>query len=363
MVGSVMAADLAADGDFDVTIADADASALEAANARAGGRLATFEADLSDPVAVKKIVADADVVLGALASTIAYEALRAVIEAGRPCCDIAFMPQNPLDHDELARARGVTAVVDCGVAPGLSNMLAGAAVAQLGECERIEIYVGGVPRHPEPPFFYKAAFSPADVIEEYTRPARFVEQGVVVEREALSEVEPIEFEDVGTLEAFNTDGLRSLIETLNVPDMKEKTLRHPGHVELMRAFREAGLFGLEPVTIGGVVVRPRDVTAAVLFPRWAYTPGEEDLTVLRVSAEGSGRRLAWEMVDSYDRKSSTTSMARTTAFPCVITARMIAAGRLTTPGVIPPERLGEDPGLLEHMLAELDRRGVRVRET
>jgi saccharopine dehydrogenase-like NADP-dependent oxidoreductase len=366
MVGSVIAADLAGDRDYEVTVADADVSALDAARTRAGDRISTAEADLSDPATVRGIVAAADIVIGALPGRLGRAALQAVIEAARNYCDISFMPEDPLELDELARDQGVTAVVDCGVAPGLSNMLAGYAVSRLEACERIAIYVGGLPRDPQPPWNYKAAFSPADVIEEYVRPARLVEQGRVVVRDALSEVEPIEFAGVGALEAFNTDGLRSLIETLDVPHMVEKTVRYPGHADLMRAFRETGLFGEEPVAVAGGTVRPLDAVSALLFPQWRYEPGEEDLTVLRVMAESkgeSGGGFTWEMVDLYDRASATTSMGRVTAFPCAITARLIADGRLAEPGVIPPELIGRRPELVQHVLSELAARGVRVEVT
>jgi saccharopine dehydrogenase-like NADP-dependent oxidoreductase len=366
MVGSVIAADLAGDRDYDVTVADADASALDAARTRAGDRITTAEADLSDPDTIKGLAAAADIVIGALPGRLGRAALQAVIEAARNCCDISFMPEDALELDELARRQGVTAVVDCGVAPGLSNVLAGYAASRLEDCQRIAIYVGGLPRDPQPPWNYKAAFSPADVIEEYVRPVRLVEEGRVVVRDALSEVEPIEFTGVGTLEAFNTDGLRSLIRTLEVPNMVEKTVRYPGHAELMRAFRETGLFGEEPVSVAGGTVRPLDAVSALLFPQWRYEPGEEDLTVLRVVAQGRGEgggSFTWEVVDRYDRATATTSMGRTTAFPCAITARLVADGRLAEPGVIPPEQIGRHPELVQHMLSELALRGVNVDST
>jgi saccharopine dehydrogenase-like NADP-dependent oxidoreductase len=246
-------------------------------------------------------------------------------------------------------------------------MLAAHAASTLDPCERIAIYVGGLPRDPQPPFGYKAAFSPADVIELYVRPARMVQQGRVVVHEALSGVEPIEFTGVGSLEAFNTDGLRILIRTLDVPNMVEKTVRYPGHAALMRAFRQTGLFGDAPVNVGGVggaPVRPLDVVSQLLFTQWRYEPGEEDLTVLRVVAEGRDERgtvrLVWELVDRYDRATGTTSMARTTAFPCAIVARLLADGRLAGPGVIAPEAIGQRPALLDHVLSELEARGVKV---
>lgn len=378
MVGSVLAADLAADPSFDVTVADARADALErvALRARGLGRITTIQADLSDAATIRRVVADRDIVLGALASRIALNALRAVIEAGRNYCDISFMAEDPLELDASARDRGVTCVVDCGVAPGMSHMFAGYGAAYFERCETVEIYVGGLPAERRWPYQYKAAFSPADVIEEYTRPARLVEGGRVVVREALSDPELMDFAGVGTLEAFNTDGLRSLVRTLRVPSMKEKTLRYPGHIELMRVLRATGLFSEEPVRVRSaagtpgaeghgtdVAVRPRDLIAALMFPMWTYQPGEEDLTVMRVIVEGvrHGRRerLTWDLFDRFDAATQTTSMARTTAFPCAIMARLVASGAFRRPGVVVPEFIGQTPGLLDIVLKEHERRGVR----
>ncbi|MFG0284743.1 MAG: saccharopine dehydrogenase family protein [Phycisphaerales bacterium JB039] len=361
MVGRVIAADLAED--FEVTLADNRTDALESAARHAGRPIRTIAADLSDPRALADLIAGADVVAGALASGLGFQTLRTLIECGRPYCDISFMPQNAWELDEMARARGLTAIVDCGVAPGMSNLLAGFGAARLDTCERIEIYVGGLPRQRRWPFQYKAAFSPADVIEEYTRPARLVEHGQVVEREALSEPELMDFDGVGTLEAFNTDGLRSLAYTMDAPFMKEKTLRYPGHIELMRVLRATGLFGSEPVAIGDSAVRPLDLLSALMFPMWSYEEGEEDLTVMRIIVEGeragARRRLSWDLLDFYDRQLQRTSMARTTAYPCAILARMLAEGSLRRPGVITPEQLGPDQALVDRVLAEHERRGVR----
>jgi saccharopine dehydrogenase-like NADP-dependent oxidoreductase len=363
MVGSVMAADLAADPAFVVTVADFSDANLAAASKKCGGRARTIREDLSNAATIKRIIAEADIVLGALSSRIAFSALRTILESGKNFCDISFMAEDPLELDSLAKSKGVMAVVDCGVAPGMSHLLAGYAAAQLSPCENIEIYVGGLPRERRWPFEYKAAFSPADVIEEYTRPSRLVEHGKEVVREALSEPELMNFPGAGTLEAFNTDGLRSLVKTLKVPFMKEKTLRYPGHIELMRVFRETGYFSEEPIRVGGVEVRPRDLTAKLLFPKWTYGPGEEDLTVMRVLGDGikngTRQRMVWDLFDLYHGPSQSTSMARTTAFPCAIVARMITSGKLKKPGVLTPELLATEPGLVDHVLAEHARRGVR----
>lgn len=362
-VGGVMAADLARDPAFEVTVADVREEALERAKAWSGGKARTVQVDLSSPAAIGKAVGPYDLVLGSLASHLGFGALRAVIEAGKHYADISFMPEDAIDLDGLAKQRGVTAVVDIGVAPGMSNLLAGYEAGRMDRCDEIEIYVGGLPKVRRWPFEYKAGFSPADVIEEYTRPARIVEHGKIVVREALSEPELMDLPHVGTVEAFNTDGLRSLAYTMKVPSMKEKTLRYPGHIELMRVFRETGLFSKEPIDVGGAKVKPLEVISALMFPKWNYGPGEADLTVMRIvnvgEKDGKRVRVTWDLYDEYDAATGWTSMARTTAFPATIMARLIAAGKFKRAGVTPPELAADEPGLVEAMLAGLKERGVR----
>lgn len=378
MVGSVMALDMAAAG-WSVSIADRLAASLDAARARADraglapSALRSIQADLADPAAITRLAREADVVLGALSSRLGLAAMRAVIQAGRSYADIAFMAEDPTDPalglDTLAREAGVTVVYDFGVAPGMSHLLAALGAASLDACDAIEIYVGGLPRERRWPFEYKAAFAPADVIEEYTRPTRLVEHGQLVTRPALSEPELMDFPGVGTLEAFNTDGLRSLASSHlgRVPFMKEKTLRYPGHIALMRAMRETGLFDEHPVTLpSGQTVVPRELTAALMFPKWTYEPGEEDLTVMRVIARGTaaGRPATrqWDLLDFFHQPSGCSSMSRTTALPCAALARMLADGTFRAPGVHPPERvaMGPDgPARAQRILRELADRGVR----
>ena len=369
MVGSVMAADLANDPDFTVTIADLRPENLAKAAARSP-KIKTVVVDLSDPAAITRLVADYDIVLGALASKLGLAALRAVLNAGKNYADISFMAEDALELSDLAKSKGVTAVVDMGVAPGMSNLLCGHAVKLLDTADRLAIYVGGLPRERRWPFQYKAGFSPADVIEEYTRPSRIVEHGKVVVREALSEPELLDFPGVGTLEAFNTDGLRSLAYTLKVPFMVEKTMRYPGHIDLMRVLRAMGLFSTDPVELPAagapahkVHIRPLDLISKLMFPMWTYQPGEEDLTVMRIEAKGHKHgkpvHLTWDLFDLYDATTQATSMSRTTAFPCTIVARMIAKGLLKKPGVNAPEHLAGEPGLVDHLFTELQKRGVR----
>ncbi len=385
MVGSVMAADLLTTRGWKVTVADARRESLEqcvercrrgAGKEKSRAPIALLE-DLSAPHTITALAAKHDVVLGALSSHLAFDALRAVIEAKKPYADIAFMPEDATELSTFAKRRGVTAIVDMGVAPGMSNLLAGSVAASLSPCERIDIMVGGLPVQRLAPFQYKAGFSPADVIEEYTRPARQVEHGRVVVKEALSECELVDLPGVGTVEAFNTDGLRSLAATLGgvrrgsgtgIPNIRERTLRWPGHVELMLAFRAAGYFSKEPIAVSaadGTIthIAPLAMTAALLFPKWTFGEDEPDLTVMRVIGEGrlarkERVRLIWDLFDVRDATTGFTSMSRTTAFPCAIVARLLASGALKRPGVIPPELLATEPGVLDTLLREHARRGI-----
>ncbi len=298
---------------------------------------------------------------------IGHAALKAALGSKKPVADISFFPEDPLTLDALAREAGVPALVDCGVSPGLSNMAAGRAESLLDEAETIRIYVGGLPFRRVKPFEYRVVFSGTDVIEEYTRPARIREHGRTVVKPALSEPEEIDVPVVGTLEGFNTDGLRTLLVTTKAPNVSEKTLRYPGHAALMRSLRDAGFFSDEPVDAAGVRVAPRALTERLLFSAWKRPEEEEEFTLLRVVCEGTtaGRRtrLSYELFDRTDPVTGATSMARTTGFPCVIAAGWLADGRFAEPGVFPPELLGRRPPLWDAMLAGLAARGVSFQES
>ena len=360
LVGGVIARDLAAGGEFSVTVVDLSEGALARLDGVAG--IATVRADLGEAATVRRLAAEHDLVVGAVPGWMGFATLREVITAGTPVVDISFFPEDALALDELARTRGVTAVVDCGVAPGCSNLILGRMERELAPVERFLCYVGGLPVERRWPWEYKAPFSPADVLEEYTRPARYVAHGAPVTMPALSEPELLEFPGVGTLEAFNTDGLRSLLATVKVPFMVEKTLRYPGHIEKIRVLRESGFLRAEPAMVAGVPVRPIDLAARLLFPLWQFAPGEEDLTAMRVIVEGTSAgarvRRTFEMLDRYDRTTGTSSMARTTGYTCAAGVRLLARGLWTRLGVAPPEFLGRERACYAFMMAQLGERGV-----
>jgi saccharopine dehydrogenase-like NADP-dependent oxidoreductase len=296
-----------------------------------------------------------------------FATLGRVIEAGVDVVDISFFEEDPWPLDALARERGVTAVMDCGVAPGCSNLMLGRALASWDRVDAFRCYVGGLPVARHWPYQYQAGFSPIDVIAEYTRPARLVEGGEVVVRPALTEVEALDFAGVGTLEAFLTDGLRTLLETARVPEMVEKTLRYPGHCEQMAMLRDSGFFGEEPIAVGKASVRPVDLTAELLIPAWQMAEGDEDLTVMRVEVEGvvEGEPILrrWSLYDRYDRASATTSMARTTGYTCTALVHALADGLFRRPGLAPPELVGRDAACYEFIFEHLAARDIRFEVT
>ena len=365
LVGGVIARDLVRGNEFSVTVADVSEATLARLSGTPG--ITPVRADLADAAVIRRVVAGHDLVVGAVPGHMGFATLREVIGSGKPVVDISFFPEDALALDALARERGVCAVVDCGVAPGCSNLILGRMESELEPVERFACYVGGLPVERTWPWEYKAPFSPADVIEEYTRPARYVANGALVTMPALSEPELVEFPGVGTLEAFNTDGLRSLIATVKAPFMVEKTMRYPGHIEKIRVLRESGFFATEPVQVAGVAVRPLDLASRLLFPLWQFGPGEEDITAMRVVVEGTsaGRRVrrTFEMLDRYDRTTGTSSMARTTGYTCAAGVRLVARGLWGRKGVSPPEFLGRERACYEFMMADLAARGVAFRET
>jgi len=366
LVGAAIARDLSREDDFEVTVADASEQALARLGRQAAVR--TRRADLSHPAEITAVVREADAVVGALPGRLGFAMLEAVIHSGKPIADISFSPEDLLSLDGLARERGVTAVVDCGVSPGISNFAVGRAAARLSEIEDVAILVGGLPADRNRPFGYAIVFSAADVIEEYTRPARVVEDGRTVTRPALSEVETIEVPGVGTLEAFLTDGLRTLLSTVRARAMKEKTLRYPGHAEAMRALRDCGFFETEQIEAGGVSLSPRTVTENLLTRAWKLPEGEEEFTYLRVVVEGSdpagsSRRYVLELMDRTDRTEGLTSMARTTGFPCAAVAMMLARGEYRDPGLRPPEMLARDPAASARFLEALRAHGLAWTES
>lgn len=359
LMGKAMAKDLAKD--YQVTAVDVNLENLQQLKKH---NIETKTVDLKHTDAIKGCVEPFDLVVLAVPGFMGFETLKAVIKAKKDVVDISFGAEDFFLLDDLAKENNVTAVVDCGVAPGLGNIILGHHTQKM-QINSFECLVGGLPAQRSWPYEYKAPFSPIDVIEEYTRPARIMENGKVVIKEALSETEHVEFPEIGTLESFNSDGLRTLLTTVQIPNMKEKTLRYPGrHIEYMKVLRETGFFSKEEISVGGNKIRPIDFTAQLLFPKWKFQNKEHDFTVMRITIEGSenneNKKYVYNMLDRYCTKTDTTSMARTTGYTCTGAARLVVEGHFTRKGICPPEYVGQHQDSLEKILAHLQERNVNV---
>lgn len=358
LVGRTIALELSKD--YQVTSVDSNFKRLKDLNNK---NIKTLKADLSSDSAIKKVVKNFDLVICALPGFMGFTALKSIIKAGKNVVDISFFPEDQFLLDKIAKQKGVTAIVDCGVAPGLANIILGYHNQKM-KISDYKCLVGGLPYKRDWPFEYKAFFSPIDVIEEYTRPARIVVNGKIVEKPALSDPELINYKEVGELEAFNTDGLRSLINTMKIPNMIEKTMRYPGHIELMKIFREVGFFNEKEIEIKGKKVRPVELTAKLLFPFWSPKKGEKDFTLLELFINGKEAEKKsshhYFVFDEYDPKEDNSSMARTTGFTCCAATRYLLDHNYERKGICPPEFLGEDENCFNYIISYLKNKKIRI---
>lgn len=361
LVGRTIAIELSKD--YQVTAVDSNSIRLKNLKDK---KIKTRKADLSSNSEIQKVIKDSDLVICALPGFMGFKSLKSIIKAGKNVVDISFFPEDQFLLDKLAKQKGVTAIVDCGVAPGFANIILGYHNKRM-KISNYKCLVGGLPYKREWPFEYKAFFSPIDVIAEYTRPARFVVDGKIIEKPALSEPEIINYKEVGDLEAFNTDGLRSLMKTMKIPNMIEKTMRYPGHIELMKIFREVGLFGEKEIEINKKKVKPIDLTAKLLFPFWSPGKGERDFTLLDVLIEGiqDSKKTShhYFVFDEYDSKEDNSSMARTTGFTCCAAARYLLDHNYNRKGICPPEFLGEDENCFNYIVSYLKDKDIRIDKT
>ncbi len=355
MVGRAIALDLSKN--YNVVAFDANSNNLAELQKR-NPSVKAIIADLADYTRYVQWLKNIDLVVTAVPGFMGYETLKAVIESGKNVVDISFFPEDVLRLDALAKEKNVTVISDCGVAPGMSNFILGRYNEEI-KIDSFACYVGGLPEKRTPPFQYKAPFSPIDVIEEYIRPARLVEKGKIVTKPALSDRELIDFEKPGTLEAFNTDGLRSLIHTMGrIPDMKEKTLRYPGHIDLIIALQQAGFFDTTPLDINGKKIKPLDFTSALLINEWKLQPGDKEFTVMKVVLKSKDKTITYDLFDEYDSLSDTSSMARTTGYTCTAAVNLVIKGLFNKKGVFPPELIGSDKQCFDFVVRYLKERNV-----
>ena len=360
MVGSTMAIDLTKK--HQVTLTDFNQKALDKAITKCD-LLNTQILDVTQKDLLQSTIKNYDLVVCAVPGFLGFETLKAIIEAEMNVIDISFFPENSLDLVALAKEKNVMAIVDCGVAPGMDNIILGYYNEKM-KLTDFECLVGGLPKVKKWPFCYKAPFSPIDVIEEYTRPARYVEHSEMITREPLTDCEYIEFDKVGTLESFNSDGLRSIIFTMpHIPNMKEKTLRYPGHVEYVRVLKEAGFFNTEKIEVGGNPVSPLDFTSKILFNEWKLGETEEELTVMRITLKGKNEKgeteeVVYNLHDEYCQETQTSSMARTTGYTATAAANLFLEELFTEKGVFPPELVGKHEACFNYFMEYLKERNI-----
>jgi len=360
MVGSTMAIDMAKN--HSVTLTDFNKNTLDKAVKKCD-KLMPILLDVTNKAALQKTIKPFDLVICAVPGFLGFETLKSIIEAEKNVIDISFFPENSLELNELAKQKNITAIVDCGVAPGMGNIILGYYNEKLNITD-FECLVGGLPKVKKWPFNYKAPFSPVDVIEEYTRPARYVENGNIVVKDALSDVEFVDFEGVGTLESFNSDGLRSIIYTMgHIPNMKEKTLRYPSHIEYINVLKKSGFFNEEKININGVEVSPLEFSSKILFNEWKLGDTEEEITVMRITLKGTNKigeskTIVYNLHDEFCAKTNASSMARTTGYTATAAANLFLDGLFSEKGVYPPELVGKHEKCFNYFLNYLKERNV-----
>ena len=331
-------------------------------------RLKVVSFDARDQSAARRAMDGVQSAMCALPYYFNLDMTRAAIESGVHFADLGgnteiVWKQKALDAE--AKASGVTVVPDCGLAPGMVNILSQLGIARCDTVSRVKIFVGGLPQVPEGPLKYQIVYSLEGVLDYYTTLSWVVRDGKRTQVKALSEIEPVVFSaPVGELEAFHTAGGLSTMANRyegKIPTMEYKTLRYPGHAHIMEAVRDLGLLDLEPIDVKGQRVSPRDVAVAVMGPR-LKKPHNKDLVALRVIVEGvkNGKPITheWELVDRFDDVSGITAMERCTGFSLSITGQMQAEGAVAPTGVHTSDEC--IPG--ERYIAELAKRGVIIEE-
>lgn len=362
MVGRAIAFDLSQQ--HEVTSVDNNPSNLKLVE---GYGVKTLIADLSHYEVIPKLVENFDLVVSCVPGFMGYKTVEASIIANKSVVDISFMPEDFMLLNDLAIKNNMTVIADCGVAPGMPNIILGYENLQM-EVTDFFYMVGGLPKARNYPFQYKAPFSPIDVLEEYTRPARSKENGVLVTKLALSEPELYHFEGIGHLEGFNTDGLRSLLTTMgHIPNMKEKTLRYPGHIDLIKALKASGFFSHTPISVRDNTFIPMDFTANILLKEWELQPNEPEFTVMRVVISGlkngKHKTVTYDLYDEYDEATKQWSMARTTGYTATAAVNLLSNGLFNKSGVFPPELIGSNKECFNYILDYLSERNVIYKKT
>jgi lysine 6-dehydrogenase len=333
-----------------------------------GKRLIPTPLDVRDRDAVGALMREADAVMSAIPYYFNLELAKHAVEAGVHFCDLGGNTEIVFEQKALgaeARAKGITIIPDCGLAPGMVNILAEYGISQLDTVDEVKIFVGGLPQHPEPPLNYQIVYSLEGVLDYYTTLSWIIRDGVRTQVKALSERETVSFpKPLGDLEAFHTAGGLSTMAFRyegKIPSMEYKTLRYPGHAAIMEAIRDLGFLDQDPIEVKGGRVAPRDVAIATMGPRLTK-PGAHDLVALRVTVRGkkSGKEklIDWELVDHFDEEHGISAMMRTTGYSLSITGQMQARGDIELKGVHTPDECVPAVKYIDALRS----RGINIRE-
>jgi lysine 6-dehydrogenase len=352
----------------EIVMSDVNKARAEGAASKIGREnVSWIQTDANNHSELVSTLEKLDLVVGALPGWMGYNACKAAITAKVNMVDVSYMPEDVMTLNKAALKAKVCIVPDCGMSPGIGSILAGRAVSKLDKVESLRMLNGGLPEKPVPPLGYVITWSVSDLIDMYSRKVNIVRDGKVVQVEAMTGLEEIKFPRVGKLEAFYTDGLRTMLYSIKgVKDMWEKSLRYPGHVEKIKLLKSLGFFDEKPVEVGNMQITPRDM-AAKLLERKLKRPEISDIVVMLIEVVGlkNNRRIqyTYQMLDRCDKKHQVTSMARTTAYTTSMVAQLVAKEVIREKGVVPPEKLGMNNGVYRRLMNMMKKRQLIVKET
>jgi saccharopine dehydrogenase-like NADP-dependent oxidoreductase len=368
-IGSVAAKDLSENlPSTEIVMSDVNKNRAEEAASKIGqGNVSWEKADATNRSELVSIIKKFDLAVGALPGWMGYRACEASISAKVDIVDVSYMPEDVMTLNKDALKANVCIIPDCGMSPGFGSILVGRAVSKLDQVESVHMLNGGLPEKPVPPLGYVITWSVKDLIDMYSRKVNIVKDGKIVQVEAMSGLEEIEFPGVGKLEAFYTDGLRTLLYTVkDAKDMWEKSLRYPGHVEKIQLLKDLGFFNEEPIEVENLKIPPREVTARLLEKK-LKKPETPDIVIILVEVDGLKNdkkvKITFSALDHYDKKRHVTAMARTTAYSTSVAAQLIANKIIKEKGVVPPEKLGMSEKLYSEFMSMMKKRGVVVKES
>jgi len=308
-----------------------------------------------------KISKEADLIVDTLPSKLGIFVFKRAVNLGINIVDVTYMKENPFVLDNQARKKEVIAVPDAGVAPGLSNLIVGHAISEIEEVESVKIYVGGLPKRPIGPLKYCITWSAFDLLEEYTRPARIKINGKIIEVDPLSRVEKIKISGYGEFEAFYTDGLRTLLHTVDVPNMEEKTLRYIGHLDIFKKLRELNLLDDQKIELKGCEISPKEFLAKLLEQNFRCRK-IADILIMEIIIEGERESRRFVIYDEFDDKTGLTAMSRTTGFTAGIVAQKILENKIRMKGIVTLEEIGMNKNLYHTIIDKLREQGIQIIE-